>query len=77
MTLYRAWEENDRLYMQMELCKSNLQTFAMEMKWIPEAMVWSILLDLLLVRIQLLRYDKYESNMIIYIFLILGPKRNA
>jgi membrane-associated tyrosine- and threonine-specific cdc2-inhibitory kinase len=48
VTLYKAWEQNDCLYMQMELCKSSLENFVMETRKIDEAMVWSCLLDLLL-----------------------------
>jgi membrane-associated tyrosine- and threonine-specific cdc2-inhibitory kinase len=48
VTLYKAWEQNDCLYMQMELCKGSLEYYAMATKSIPEVMVWSCLLDLLL-----------------------------
>lgn len=50
VTLYKAWEENDRLYIQMELCQSSLETYVMYHKSIPEYTIWSFLLDLLLVR---------------------------
>lgn len=46
--LYRAWQQNDCLYMQMELCRCSLEAYVAEKKIIPEPMVWSILLDLLL-----------------------------
>ncbi|XP_055638031.1 membrane-associated tyrosine- and threonine-specific cdc2-inhibitory kinase [Toxorhynchites rutilus septentrionalis] len=46
--LYQAWEQDDRLYMQMELCKGSLEDYAMEQRFIPESKIWSILLDLLL-----------------------------
>lgn len=45
--LHRAWEQDDRLYMQMELCESSLNCFV-ENKALSEDSVWSILLDLLL-----------------------------
>ncbi|GAB0087995.1 Membrane-associated tyrosine- and threonine-specific cdc2-inhibitory kinase [Sergentomyia squamirostris] len=48
VTLYRAWEERDRLYLQMELCQSSLETYVREQKIIPETQMWSFLLDLLL-----------------------------
>ncbi|XP_055695105.1 membrane-associated tyrosine- and threonine-specific cdc2-inhibitory kinase [Lutzomyia longipalpis] len=48
VTLYRAWEENDRLYIQMELCQSSLESYVMEHSNIPESTTWSFLLDLLL-----------------------------
>ncbi|XP_035775078.1 membrane-associated tyrosine- and threonine-specific cdc2-inhibitory kinase-like [Anopheles albimanus] len=44
--LYQAWEQDERLYMQMELCKSSLESVAMGE--LPESRIWSILLDLLL-----------------------------
>ncbi|ETN62355.1 mitosis inhibitor protein kinase [Anopheles darlingi] len=44
--LYQAWEQDERLYMQMELCKSSLENVAMVE--LPESRIWSILLDLLL-----------------------------
>ncbi|XP_058824287.1 membrane-associated tyrosine- and threonine-specific cdc2-inhibitory kinase [Topomyia yanbarensis] len=46
--LYQAWEQEDRLYMQMELCKGSLEDYAREQRFIPEDKIWSILLDLLL-----------------------------
>lgn len=49
VTLFEAWEQNDILYMQLELCKDSLENYASEVKFVPEAMVWSVMLDLLLV----------------------------
>lgn len=46
--LFQAWEQEDRLYMQMELCKGSLEDYVREQRFIPEARIWSILLDLLL-----------------------------
>lgn len=46
--LCQAWEQDDRLYMQMELCKENLEDYARDRRFIPETKIWSILLDLLL-----------------------------
>lgn len=52
VTLYKAWEEDDRLFMQMELCQSSMEDFACEHasknKLVPESDVWSFLVDLLL-----------------------------
>lgn len=48
VTLYRAWEQDDRLYMQMELCKGSLESYLAKNKNLPESTIWSILLDLLL-----------------------------
>ncbi|XP_062565869.1 membrane-associated tyrosine- and threonine-specific cdc2-inhibitory kinase [Armigeres subalbatus] len=46
--LYQAWEQEDRLFMQLELCKSSLEDYAREQRYIPEDNIWNILLDLLL-----------------------------
>ncbi|XP_055382662.1 membrane-associated tyrosine- and threonine-specific cdc2-inhibitory kinase [Condylostylus longicornis] len=46
--LYKAWEQNDRLYMQMELCEGSLEDYSRRNNYIPESKIWSILLDLLL-----------------------------
>lgn len=48
ITLHKAWEQNDLLYMQLELCRSNLETFAVQNDDLPEERVWDILVDLLL-----------------------------
>lgn len=48
VTLYKAWEQDDRLFMQMELCKGSLESYLAEKRNLPESTVWSILLDLLL-----------------------------
>uniref|UniRef100_A0A336KGE2 Membrane-associated tyrosine- and threonine-specific cdc2-inhibitory kinase n=1 Tax=Culicoides sonorensis TaxID=179676 RepID=A0A336KGE2_CULSO len=52
VTLHRAWEEDERLFMQMELCQGSLEDyardFALKNERIPEDEVWSFLLDLLL-----------------------------
>lgn len=48
VTLYKAWEQNDLLYMQLELCKSNLETFSLKNDNLSETRVWEILVDLLL-----------------------------
>lgn len=46
--LYKAWEQDDRLYMQMELCQESLEHYLSVKKRLPEEKIWSILLDLLL-----------------------------
>lgn len=49
ITLHKAWEQNDLLYMQLELCKCNLETYAMQTNGlISEKEIWNILVDLLL-----------------------------
>lgn len=51
ITLHNAWEEDERLFMQMELCQGSLEDYACEYakrgERIPEEDVWSFLLDLL------------------------------
>uniref|UniRef100_A0A182Q3F3 Membrane-associated tyrosine- and threonine-specific cdc2-inhibitory kinase n=1 Tax=Anopheles farauti TaxID=69004 RepID=A0A182Q3F3_9DIPT len=46
--LYHAWEQDDRLYMQMELCRENLEVFARDQQQLSDDRIWSILVDLLL-----------------------------
>lgn len=48
ITLHKAWEQNDLLYMQLELCQSNLETYALQHNNLSEAEIWNILVDLLL-----------------------------
>ncbi|XP_016969569.1 membrane-associated tyrosine- and threonine-specific cdc2-inhibitory kinase [Drosophila rhopaloa] len=43
----RAWEQYDRLYMQMELCRESLEQYLLRCQRIPEERIWHILLDLL------------------------------
>ncbi|XP_052868668.1 membrane-associated tyrosine- and threonine-specific cdc2-inhibitory kinase [Anopheles cruzii] len=44
--LHLAWEQDERLYMQMELCKGSLENDAWQP--MPAKRIWSILVDLLL-----------------------------
>ncbi|XP_058055746.1 membrane-associated tyrosine- and threonine-specific cdc2-inhibitory kinase [Anopheles bellator] len=44
--LHLAWEQDERLYMQMELCKGSLENDACQP--MPTKRIWSILVDLLL-----------------------------
>lgn len=49
ITLHKAWEQNDLLYMQLELCKCNLEAYAMRTSVpLSEIEIWNILVDLLL-----------------------------
>lgn len=49
ITLHKAWEQNDLLYMQLELCKTNLETYVMSRNdLLSENEIWDILIDLLL-----------------------------
>ncbi|XP_037957604.1 membrane-associated tyrosine- and threonine-specific cdc2-inhibitory kinase-like [Teleopsis dalmanni] len=48
LTVYRAWQQHERLYIQMELCKGNLQNYLDKKKELPERMIWSIFLDILI-----------------------------
>ncbi|KAH8369733.1 hypothetical protein KR093_000740 [Drosophila rubida] len=43
----RAWEQYDRLFMQMELCRESLEQYLYRCRQIPEERIWHILLDLL------------------------------
>ncbi|KAH8415667.1 hypothetical protein KR222_008083, partial [Zaprionus bogoriensis] len=43
----RAWEQYDRLFMQMELCRESLEQYLYRCRYIPEDRIWHILLDLL------------------------------
>lgn len=43
----RAWEQYDRLFMQMELCRESLEQYLYRCRCIPEDRIWHILLDLL------------------------------
>ncbi|CRK92485.1 CLUMA_CG006049, isoform A [Clunio marinus] len=45
---YNAWEQDDLLYMQIELCRGSVEDYVEEIKNIPESFVWSFLLDMLL-----------------------------
>ena len=44
---YRAWEEKQDLYIQIELCHTSLSTYAETHHNIPELQIWRILVDLL------------------------------
>jgi membrane-associated tyrosine/threonine-specific cdc2-inhibitory kinase len=44
---HRAWEENDRLYMQLEYCETNLEDYAYKNSDIPERVIWYFMVDLL------------------------------
>ena len=44
---YKAWEEHQRLYIQIELCECSLSMFADLNHDIPEKEVWNFLIDML------------------------------
>ena len=48
ITLYKAWEQGDLLYMQLELCHGSLETYLAQNSNLSEARIWEILVDLLL-----------------------------
>jgi membrane-associated tyrosine- and threonine-specific cdc2-inhibitory kinase len=48
VTLYKAWEQDDLLFMQIELCRGSVEDYVEEIKHVPESFVWSFLLDMLL-----------------------------
>nr|KAG5709176.1 hypothetical protein BaRGS_028632 [Batillaria attramentaria] len=45
---YQAWEEQQRLYIQIELCSMSLTSFADKNHDIQEMVIWSYLIDLLM-----------------------------
>lgn len=49
VTLYKAWEQDDLLFIQIELCWGSVESYVEKMKQVPESFVWSFLLDMLLV----------------------------
>lgn len=49
VTLYKAWEQDDLLFMQIELCWGSVEDYVEKIKRVPESFVWSFLLDMLLV----------------------------
>lgn len=49
VTLFKAWEQDDLLFMQIELCRGSVEDYIEEIKHVPETFVWSFLLDMLLV----------------------------
>lgn len=44
---YRAWEEKQRLYIQIELCQMSLSSYADTHHEIPENIIWLYLVDLI------------------------------
>lgn len=49
LRLYIAWEQDDHLYMQLELCRESVDTFVLRQRRpLVEAQVWPILADMLL-----------------------------
>lgn len=46
---YRAWEENQFLYIQLELCRTSLHQIAESEHELPEPLIWDYMIDLLLV----------------------------
>lgn len=49
LTLFKAWEQDDVLFMQIELCRGSVQDYVEEIHEVTESFVWSFLLDMLLV----------------------------
>lgn len=46
---YQSWEEKGRFYQQFELCEGNLMELCETQHNISETLIWSYLVDLLLV----------------------------
>jgi membrane-associated tyrosine/threonine-specific cdc2-inhibitory kinase len=49
VTLYKAWEQDDVLFMQIELCRGSVEDYVEDIHEVPEEFIWSFLLDMLLV----------------------------
>ncbi|KAK4030399.1 membrane-associated tyrosine- and threonine-specific cdc2-inhibitory kinase isoform X2 [Daphnia magna] len=45
---YQAWEENQFLYIQLELCQSSLSEISEQQHELPEPLIWDYMIDLLL-----------------------------
>jgi len=45
---YQAWEENQFLYIQLELCKTSLSEISEQEHELPESNIWDYMIDLLL-----------------------------
>merc|ERR1712051_970335 len=45
---YQSWEDNGRLYQKFELCQKSLMDVSEEKHDLPESLIWSYLVDLLL-----------------------------
>ena len=45
---YKAWEENQFLYIQLELCQTSLSEIAEQQHELPESLIWDYMIDLLL-----------------------------
>lgn len=58
VTLYKAWEQDDLLFMQIELCQGSVQDYVEKVKHVPESFIWSFLLDLLLVSILMIIFQR-------------------
>lgn len=44
---YKAWEQDDLLYIQIELCRGSVEDYVAETKRVSENFVWSFLIDML------------------------------
>lgn len=45
---YKAWEQDDLLYIQVELCRGSVEDYVAEQKKVSEEFAWSFLLDMLM-----------------------------
>lgn len=71
ITLYKAWEQDDRLYMQLELCEGSLEDYVEQNKSLSESMIWNIFVDLLLV--WFLSFNKFKNFVVLCsIIMFLG-----
>jgi membrane-associated tyrosine/threonine-specific cdc2-inhibitory kinase len=63
-----AWEEDDYLYIQLELCRTSLEEYTEVNHDITEDMLWDILLDVLLVCFNV-NVHSLQAEIITHIFL--------
>jgi hypothetical protein len=62
-----AWEEDDYLYIQLELCRTSLEEYTEENHDITQDMLWDILLDILLVCFNF-SIQPFQIEIIVYYF---------
>lgn len=61
-----AWEEDDYLYIQLELCRTSLEEYTEVNHDITQDMLWDILLDVLLVSFNF-SIHPFQVQIIVYV----------
>lgn len=67
ISLIHAWEQDDHVYLQMELGNTSLDVYADNNPNISEGRLWNILLDMLLV----CSFVYYNICFFVYLFIII------